>query len=213
MWNNVQRHHNDQKVHLPTAVRELECIIDGDLVNDHSNENLPCQLSQPLKTKNGRYLKTSFGCITCNVYTCKSGWCFRDYHARVCVRFERLLNKKLAWAWVSRRTKRANRATMSDQGQPDRWHRPKQRRQKRGSRRRGNMTRVEPLTGLVRYTIRISYNYYGVLNRIRSFYSYVCTVFDFGGFRIPVLSRSPSARLGLLWRVSRWSDALCRLNL
>ena len=96
----VQRHYHDQKVRLSTAVRELECIID-DLVNDHSNENLPCQLSQPLKTKNGRYLKTSFGCITCNVYTCKSGRCFADYHARVCVRFEGLLNKQLAWAWVS----------------------------------------------------------------------------------------------------------------
>ena len=34
------------------------------------------------KTARGRYVETSFGCSTCKVYLCRSGVCFRAYHAR-----------------------------------------------------------------------------------------------------------------------------------
>ena len=88
--NLVDGFHADRRILLPAVVSKLtmERVIDDDLVAGHplvqfAGRKRVCHVCSrnQVKTKKGRYIETSFGCITCKVYTCKAGRCFRDYHA------------------------------------------------------------------------------------------------------------------------------------
>ena len=71
----------------PSTQTVADYVVRADVLEGHhlvhfSGRKRVCRIcsAQKKKTVSGRQVETSFGCQICNVYLCKTGTCFMQYH-------------------------------------------------------------------------------------------------------------------------------------